>query len=132
MGIFTKSPMPASKHDKAIPYTYEARVDLLHGRGSEPMVESYFADTLCGIVSLVAEEGLAAGAVCLYAVYRKEQAELDLEPCLDEDGRWLSPPKLCRSLEQHFATTRDERYRGHVEHSSCTFEDRDRRGHGPY
>lgn len=132
MSLLHGSGLPPSKRDRTIPYTYEAQVDRLRGAGSEPLVGSYFADTLCGLVELLAGEGIAPSQARLFAVYRRELTPLDAGRCLGEDGAWLRPPRLCRALEQHFLATGDERYRGHVEDGCCAYEDRDTTGHGPY
>lgn len=124
--------MPKSKKDKTIPYTYEARTDLLHGQGTEPMDEHWFADTLCGLVALMADQGVAPADVRLYAVFQGEESQLDAVICTGDDGNWIAPPRLCHVLEEHYALTRDERYRGHVEEGDCRYIDRDKEGHGPY
>ena len=121
-----------SQRDASIPYTYEAQVDRLRGQGSEPMDWSYFSDTICGLVRLMIDEGIKPTEVRFYGAYRKELTKLDTEPCVGEDGDWLTPPRLCHALETHFRETKDERYRGHVEHGECMFEDRDKEGRGPY
>lgn len=132
MSLLHRPGQPSSKRDRSIPYTYEAQIDRLRGAGSAPLTGSYFADTLCGLVALLADEGITPTQARLFAVYRREPTPLDAEHCLGEDGRWLQPPQLCRALEQHFLATGDERYRGHVEHGRCDYEDRDTAGHGPY
>jgi hypothetical protein len=125
-------PTPRSKRDKTIPYTYEAQVDALHGQGSEPIDQHYFADTICGLVQLMVDEGIKPAEVRLYGVYRKKLIPLEVERCLDEDGDWITPPQLCHELEAYFEQTMDDRYRGHVERGECMYEDRDTAGHGPY
>lgn len=132
MGILNPSPTPQSKRDKTIPYSYEARVDLLHGEGLAPVPQSYFADTICGLVETLIEQGYAPGEVKLYGLYHRRQRELEVERCVGSDGDWLVPPELCHELEEYYRDTLDSRYRGHVENGSCMYEDRDRRGHGPY
>ncbi len=132
MSLLHHSGLPPSKRDRTIPYTYEAQVDRLLGAGSAPLAASYFADTLCGLVELLAEEGIAPAQARLFAVYQREQTALEAERCLGENGDWLRPPRLCRALERHFHATGDERYRGHVEGGNCAYDDRDKAGHGPY
>ncbi len=132
MGIIKHTPMPRSKKDKTIPYTYEAQVDLLRGQGDRPMPESYFADTICGLVETLVEEGIAPHEVCLFGVYQGKQIELETDRCVGDDGDWMVPPQLCHELEAYYRETMDDRYRGHVEHGSCRYEDRDTTGHGPY
>ncbi len=62
--------MAKSKKDRSIPYTYEARIDRLSGQADEPLDHSFFADTLCGLVELMVEEGIAPADVRFYAVYQ--------------------------------------------------------------
>ncbi len=122
---------PASKRDRTLPYTYEAWVDILAGRGREPLYDHYFSDTLCGLVECLAEEGVAPGCVKLFGHYHGQASALDVSVLLGGDGRWLQRPLLCHALEEHYAITHDECYRGHVEKSPCRFEDRDRSADGP-
>ncbi len=58
--------------------------------------------------------------------------QLETVRCLDDEGAWIVPPQLCHALEAYYAETKDERYRGHVEHGRCCYDDRDTQGHGPY
>lgn len=125
-------PMPKSKRNTALPYTYEAKVDRLRGEGSEPLEWSYFSDTVCGIVRLMIDEGYAPHEVRLFGAYGSKLTELDVDPCVGPDGEWLTPPRLCHELEERYRQTMDARYLGHVEHGACMFEDRDQTGKGPY
>ena len=131
MGIKDSILGPPSKRDRSLPYTYEARVDILAGEGAAPEWDHYFSGTLCGLVEYLDEQGIAPGDVLLFGVYRKRQVPLDVDLLVDEDGRWLPRPGLCRALEDHYGHTRDECYRGHVEKGTCAFADRERRGAGP-
>lgn len=132
MGIPSKWLGPRSKRDKRLPYTYEARIDALGGQGSEPVPESYFVDTICGLIDCLVDNDIAPDRVELFGVYRKEQIPLEVSLCVDEDGKWLARPGVCQTLEDHYRETLDERYRGHVDSGACAYEDRDRRGSGPY
>lgn len=125
-------PMPRSKRNRTLPYTYEAQVDRLRGQGSEPVSWSYFSDTVCGIVRLMIEEEYEPPEVRIFGAYGGRLTELDIEPCVGEDGHWLTPPRLCHELEERYRMTMDDRYLGHVEHGECMFEDRDQTGKGPY
>lgn len=72
MSLLHGSSLPSSKRDRTIPYTYEAQVDRLRGAGAQPrLAGSYFADTLCGLVELLAGEGIAPAQARLFAVYRR-------------------------------------------------------------
>lgn len=122
----------SSQRNRALPYTYEAQVDRLRGQGSEPVDWSFFSDTVCGIVRLLIDEGYEPHEVHLFGAYGGKLTELDVGPCVGDDGKWLTPPRLCHELEEHYRNTMDERYLGHVEHGECMFEDRDQTPRGPY
>jgi hypothetical protein len=132
MGFVRKILGPQSKYDKSLPYAYEAWVDILSGRGTEPMYDHYFSDTICGLIEHLDELGVKPEAVQLFGVYRREQIPLEVEPCMSSDGAWLTRPEICFSLEEHYKNTLEERYKGHVEKGSCSYEDRDREGSGPH
>jgi hypothetical protein len=132
MSILSKLFGPRSKWDATLPYTYEARIDRLGGQGSEPLFEYYFADTICGLIDYLDDQGVGPDQVELFGVYRKERIPLNVHLCVDEHGWWRDRPHICRTLESHYAFTMQARYRGHVEGGGCEFEDRDRQGVGPY
>ena len=123
--------LPRSKKDRSLPYTYEAWVDILEGKGKEPVYDHYFSDTLCGLVEVLNENELRPEHVILKGLYRGEHIPLDSGLCIDVRGRWLKRPQLCRVLEEHYNHTHEECYKGHVEEGHCEFEDRDREGVGP-
>lgn len=122
---------PRSKRDKSLPYTYEAWVDILQGQGREPVYDHFFSETLCGLIECLEEEGIDAGNVRLFGLFRGEHTRLDNRLCTDGEGRWLRRPELCRVIDEHYEHTHEESYRGHVEEGSCAFEDRDRKSTGP-
>jgi len=132
MGILDKLLGARSRYDKRLPYTYEARVDLLGGGGEKPIFDHYFADTLCGLIGCLMENHIKPARVQLYGVYQRRESPMILDPCLGEDGAWLQPPALCESLAETFRVTRDERWRGHSPHGDCSFRDRNTEGVGPY
>lgn len=122
---------PRSQRDHSLPYTYEAWVDILEGRGSEPVYDHFFSDTLCGLIECLENEEVEPAHVRLMGLFRGEQVKLDIALCTDRDGAWLHRPALCRVLEEHYDHTHEECYRGHVDQGHCAFEDRDRTGAGP-
>jgi hypothetical protein len=130
MSIRTSLFGPRSKYDRSLPYTYVARVSLLDG--IDDLSNSYFADTICGLIDCLDANEIQPRDVRLYGLYVDQEIELDLRPCLDADGHWLARPDICHSLERHFRETLDTRFKGHHEHEPCDFEDRDRQGGGPY
>jgi hypothetical protein len=131
MGIVETVLGPRSKRDKGLPYTYEAWVDILDGQGREPVFDHYFSSTICGLIEHLDDLGLCPEEVRLYGVYRGRKTRLYRELLTTDDGQWLKRPVLCHQLEEYYARTGDEYYRGHVETGECAFEDRDRARSGP-
>ena len=79
-------PMPPSKHDRSLPYTYEAWIDALDGAGTEPVWHHYFCDTLCGLIEYLDEEEMAPDKVKLYGVFQQQQTRLDIDLLTDGSG----------------------------------------------
>jgi hypothetical protein len=131
MGIVETVMGPRSKRDKGLPYTYEAWIDILGGRGSEPVYDHYFSNTICGLIDYLDEMGILPDEVRLYGVYRGRKTRLDNDVFTTGEGGWLKRPDLCLTLEKFYRQTRDEAYRGHFAEGWCLFEDRDRSGAGP-
>jgi hypothetical protein len=116
---------PQSKYNDSLPFTYEARIDRLDGIGEESDFQHYYADTLCALVDYMDDNQLRPEMVKLFAVYATEEIEIDLKPLLDDKGQWIKRPKLCKSLEDHYAGTLEKQYKGHEKHSNCNYTDRD-------
>jgi len=127
MSIIKKIIGPKSKYDKALPYTYEARIDVLGGAGNEPLYSSYFSDTVCGLIEYLDENNIEADEVQLYGVYMGKEMQLDTKHCTSPSGRWLKPPALCKVLEEHYKNTMEEQYKGHMADDKCSFDDRDQK-----
>ena len=121
---------PASKYDQTLPYTYKARVTPVEG--VDDIFDDCYADTICGLIEYLEINGIEPGNVRLFGMYRSQEIPLDIRYCLGPDGAWLDRPDICHSLEEHFHATLEEQYRGHIEHGSCSFEDRDRKGSGSF
>jgi hypothetical protein len=132
MGIVRKILGPKSKFDKSLPYTYEARIDILSGQSDEPMFESYFSDTVCGLIEYLDENNIKPDEVQLFGCYLGKEIPLEIKHCTTPQGKWLQPPALCKSLEKQYKKTMEEHYKGHVADAECSFEDRDKDGSGPY
>jgi hypothetical protein len=124
MKILRKILGPRSKYIKSIPYTYEARVDELGGQGEEPMYSYYYADTICGLLEYLKKSEVAPGDVEIFEVYQKGENKIKTKYCLDKNNQWLTRPKICQSLHDH--------YIGHIDEDHCAYRDRNRRGSGPY
>lgn len=120
MGLIEKVLGPKSKYDKSLPYTYEARVPLFEG--SEEY-NSYLADTICGLVEYLHENGIKPGEVQIVEVYQEQEFPVDAMRFATSDQQWLFRPDLCRAFEDH--------YKGHIQDGTCSFKDRDGEGSGP-
>ena len=132
MGIIKNFIGPKSKYDKTIPYTYIAKVQIIEGVTDENMMNYYFSDTICGLIEHLDENNISPADVELFGCYQKKEIPIEKKYCLSEDGNWLKRPDICHSLETHYKETLEEQYKGHIEFGECSFEDRDRRGSGPY
>ena len=132
MGIIKIFIGPKSKYDQSIPYTYIAKVPIIEGDKDESMMNYYFSDTICGLVEYLDENNIKPEEVELFGCYQKREIHIDKKYCLSEDGRWLKRPEICHSLENHYQSTMEEQFKGHVELGECSFDDRDRQGSGPY
>ena len=119
-----------SKYDKTLPYTYMARIPAIEG--NRGIFSFYFADTICGLIEFLDELSIMPADTELFGVYLDEEIPLENDRCLDRHGNWLKRPEICRSLENHYKSTPEARYKGHLEKDTCSFDDRDRRGSGPY
>jgi hypothetical protein len=124
MGIVSKVFGPLSKYDKSLPYTYMAKITIIEG--DDELDNCYFADTICGLVEHFVKNQINPEEVKLFGCFRKKEISLDNDPLLDADGNWLQRPKLCKSLEEYYQKTMDDRYKGHEAHSDCSFDDRNR------
>lgn len=120
MSLFEKILGPKSKYDKSLPYTYEARIRLFEG--SEEY-NSYFADTICGLVEYLHRNGITPDEVQIVEVYQEQEFPIDALLFATPDRQWLFKPDLCRSFEEH--------YKGHIQDNTCSFKDRDNEGSGP-
>ncbi|HHP7242798.1 MAG TPA: hypothetical protein ACFCUD_14065 [Cyclobacteriaceae bacterium] len=115
---------PNSKYNKSLPFTYEARVKALET--DDTVINHFYADTLCALVDYVRISEIEPEEVNLFAVYQKKEIFIDSKPLLDESGKWLKRPFLCRSLEDHYNKTLKEQYQGHKLKEDCAYVDRDK------
>ncbi len=104
---------PESKHDADIPYTYEARCLIIEG---ETEYNSYFADTVCGLIAYVKSNGYSPNRLSLHEIYKNKESEISKHKYIDSNKNWLDKPSLCSS----FKTI----YPKHISHNGCKFEDR--------
>lgn len=120
MSLLEKILGPKSKYDNSIPYTYEARIGIIEGSDE---YNSYFSDTICGLVEYLHRNGIKPDEVQIIEVYRERELALDANLFATPDHQWLFKPDICRSFEEH--------YPGHIQEYGCTFNDRDCAGTGP-
>lgn len=120
MSLYEKIIGPKSKYDKSIPYTYEARICIIEGRDE---YNSYFADTICGLVEYLHQNGIKPDEVQIIEVYQERELPINVKFFTTADNQWLFKPDICHSFEKH--------YKGHIKENTCTFKDRDCKGRGP-
>lgn len=131
MGVLEAWRRRRARRDRSLPYTYEAEVDILAGQGRGPVHDHYFSTTICGLVEILDDAGVLPAHARVYGVRGRRRQDLDPALLTTSEGRWRERPELCRVLEDRFARTGEERYRGHVQRGTCDFADRERRGAGP-
>ena len=111
---------PKSKYDKSLPYTYEARVAVVEWMEA---YNSYYSDTICGLIDYLREKNISPDQVTLYEIYQDHESAVETRLCIDNHELWLARPKLCRSLQDH--------YKGHIHDGHCSFDDRSKTAYGP-
>jgi hypothetical protein len=122
---------PRTKRNTCLPYTFEARVDILAGHGHQPVFNHYYSSTICGLISHLDSLGFFPRDVELFGAFRGRQTGMAMQLFTTQEGRWVQRPELCGVLEKHFKISREECYRGHAQEGPCCFEDRDRECFGP-
>lgn len=120
MDLFGKILGPKSKYDKSLPYAYEARIHIFEGSDE---YNSYFSDTICGLVKYLHRNHISPDEVQIVEVYQKQEFPIDARLFATPDRQWLFKPEICRSFEEH--------YKGHIQDNTCSFKDRHGRGSGP-
>jgi len=100
--------------------------------GEENLYNYYFSDTICGLVDYLARNEIGPEAVDLFGLYQQDEIPLETICCISPAGHWLPRPEICKSLEDHYKRTLQEKYKGHHESTPCLFEDRERQGSGPF
>ncbi len=123
MGLVRKILGPASKYEGTLPYAYAARVRAVEGEGG--IEEQYYSETVCALIERLDALGISPEESSLFGVYRDVEIPLDLAHCISQEGKWLKRPELCRSLEEHYRQSMELQYKGHTEHSRCSFDDRE-------
>ena len=120
MSLFEKVLGPKSKYDNSIPYTYEARIQSAPGSDE---YNSYFADTICSLVEYLNQQGIKADEVQIFEIYQQRESHINVMLFTTPDHQWLFKPDLCHAFEEH--------YKGHIQGSTCSFNDRNCAASGP-
>jgi len=118
--MLSKLTGPKSKHDKSLPYTYEAKVPIMEG---VEIYNFYMSDTICGLIEYLEKNEIKPNGVDIYELFQNEEKVILQDLYTTKEGDWLHIPELCRSLKEH--------YKGHIYEGRCSFKDRDRKGIGP-
>jgi len=118
--MLTKLIGPKSKHDKSLPYIYEAKVPIAEG---VEMYNFYMSDTICGLIEYLEKNEIKPNGVEIYESFQNEEKVIQQDLYTTKEGDWLHKPELCQSFKEH--------YKGHISEGKCSFKDRDRIGIGP-
>ncbi len=121
MSILERVLGPASKSDRRLPYTYEAKVPV---SGAKGVVQHYLNDTLCGLLEALDNAGISPDEVQIVEVRPEGDAPVLIEHCTGPGGKWLRRPEACRSFKAHYA--------GHTDEGRCCYVDRSREAAGPF
>lgn len=113
---------PQSKYDRSIPFTYEARIDVLHGMSDTPEQVSCFSDTVCGLVEYLEDNDVDPDDVELYQIFEEDEMLLKKKYVVSKAGKWMFRPQICKSLK--------DKFKGHIDETRCDYRDRDRMGEG--
>jgi hypothetical protein len=130
MNVISGLFVPGSKYDESIPYTYMAKEFLI--QDDDELINHYFADTICGLLDYLGENGIKPEDVEIWGIYRNKELMLNKKLCVGDNGAWLNRPEICHSLEEYYNKTLEEQYKGHDELTDCSYIDRERQGTGPY
>jgi len=120
MTLIRKLIGPKSKYDENIPYTYEARVNIIEDKNE---YNSYIADKICALVMHLEENNIKPTEVEIYEIFKKQEKLLNIEYCLSDKGEWRTRKELCESFKNHYAS--------HIHDTGCDFDDRDNIVAGP-
>lgn len=104
---------PPSKYDKNIPFAYEARHHI--GRDQD-VTDSYFSDTVCGLIGYLKLVGLKPGHFMIYEIYKDREIRIAPHMYSKDEDRWRIGNELCQSFKKI--------YPDHIGTESCLFADR--------
>jgi len=108
-----------SKYDDGIPYTYEARYRYIDGMED---YNSYFSDTICGLIRYLKQKGHGPESVELYEIYKSREISITPDLYTRDGNNWLTGSELCQSFSKI--------YPGLIGGNSCKFDDRSQVGLG--
>lgn len=112
---------PKSTYDQSIPYLYEARLPVVE---LAEVHHTFQADTICALVEHLNQQGIAPEEVTIFEIYQDQENLISKSLYTTTDNHWIGKPAICSIFE---AT-----YPGHIHGGSCSFEDRTKKGRGPF
>lgn len=121
MNLLTRWLGPKSKYDETIPYTYQARLPIPELEG---VYHTYQADTICGLVEYLHANEITPDEVEIYEEYQGKETLIQKKLYTTPDNQWLFKPQICQAFEAE--------YQGHIHGNHCSFEDRHKKGAGPF
>ncbi|MBV1959271.1 MAG: hypothetical protein KUG53_00930 [Pseudomonadales bacterium] len=105
-----------SKYNKRLPYTFEARINVLE---DDTSLQKYvYADSFCALTNGLKKRRQDPEQVEIYEIFQGREGKIPKHCYLSEEGCWEPRMKLCDSL--------CSRYRDPSVVPECEFSDRDR------
>jgi len=97
------------------PYTYQAVVNVLDADDS--ILVSYFADTICGLITFLKKRREDPGRTRIFEIYRGQETLIPSQCYLGEHGHWFSRHELCQPMSSRYGESGRE--------GNCPFQGRD-------
>lgn len=107
-------------YDEHLPYSYEARIEVA---GWNDAYQSYFSDTICGLITFLDKENISPDQVSLFEIFHDQKLPIESRICAHSNNIWQSRKELCSSLKHT--------YKGHHENGKCAFHHRESGTRGP-
>lgn len=121
MSLIRKILGAKSKYNKEIPYLYEARVPVEMLEGEHHF---YLAETVCALIEKLHQDNIPPDRVQIFEINHGKESEIERQFWLSPEGGWLFKPDICRAFQDH--------YPGHIHDKTCSFDDRNKQGAGPF
>lgn len=100
--------------NNTFPYTYQAVVNILDEDDSIQV--SYFADTICGLITFLNKRRENPGRTRVFEIYRGQETLIPSQCYLRADGCWCSRHELCHPMTSRYGKPGRE--------GSCPFQGR--------